>query len=75
MPNGENAFLYWDPETRMQNIHNSLEVGVTYLSNDIKPVKVENGYRAWYALPSQPSERTMPAAGDPADRHGDLLGL
>lgn len=39
MPNGEDAYLYWDPETRMQNIHNSLEVGVTYLSTDIKPVK------------------------------------
>lgn len=38
-PEGEDAYLYWDPLGRMQSIHNSLEVGVTYLSSDIKPVK------------------------------------
>lgn len=39
MPNGENAFLYWDPQARMSQIHNSIEVGVTYKGVDIKPVK------------------------------------
>ncbi|MBF1995094.1 fimbrial protein [Serratia symbiotica] len=38
-PQGEDAFLHWDPEARMGKIHNSLEVGVTYNSVDIKPVK------------------------------------
>jgi hypothetical protein len=39
MPNGENAFLYWDPQARMSLIHNSIEVGVTYKGVDVKPVK------------------------------------
>ena len=38
-PQGEDAWLYWDPASQMQTIHNSLEVGVTYQSVDIKPVK------------------------------------
>ena len=38
-PNGEDAFLYWDPLSQMQSIHPSIEVGVTYNSIDIKPVK------------------------------------
>lgn len=38
-PNGENAYLYWDPLSEMQGIHPSIEVGVTYNSIDIKPVK------------------------------------
>lgn len=37
-PQGEQAYLYWDPLVKMQSIHNSLEVGVTYNSIDIKPV-------------------------------------
>lgn len=38
-PQGEDAWLYWDPSGQMQTIHNSLEVGVNYKSIDIKPVK------------------------------------
>ncbi len=38
-PEGENAYLYWDPANAMGRIHNSIEVGVTYQSIDIKPVK------------------------------------
>jgi hypothetical protein len=38
-PRGEHAFLYWDPQSRMSQIHNSIEVGVTYNSVDIKPTK------------------------------------
>lgn len=39
MPKGEDAFLYWDPQNKMQNIHNSIEVGVTFKGIDVKPVK------------------------------------
>lgn len=38
-PEGEDTYLYWDPETRIGKIHNSIEVGVTYNGIDIKPVK------------------------------------
>jgi len=38
-PEGEDAYLYWDPVGEMQSIHPSIEVGVTYNSIDIKPVK------------------------------------
>lgn len=41
-PQGEHAFLWWDPDKQMSAIHNSLEVGVTYLSNDINPTKQKN---------------------------------
>lgn len=36
-PQGENAYLYWDPASQMQGIHPSIEVGVTWRSIDIKP--------------------------------------
>lgn len=39
MPQGENAYLYWDPQARMSQIHNSIEVGVTYQGIDVKPTK------------------------------------
>ena len=38
-PKGENAYLYWDPQSQMSKIHNSIEVGVTYeglMSNQLK---------------------------------------
>lgn len=38
-PKGENAYLYWDPQSRMSQIHNSIEVGVTYQGIDVKPTK------------------------------------
>lgn len=38
-PNGEDAFLYWDPLSQMQSIDPSIEVGVTYNSIDIKPAQ------------------------------------
>lgn len=38
-PTGEDAYFYWDPLTELQNIHESLEVGVTYKSIDFKPIK------------------------------------
>jgi hypothetical protein len=41
-PKGEDAYLWWDPVSQMSSIHNSLEVGVTYLGSDIKPTKGAN---------------------------------
>jgi len=35
---GEDAFLYWDPQARMGQIHNSIEVGMNYHGVDIKPI-------------------------------------
>lgn len=37
-PEGENAYLYWDPKMNLKNIHNSIEVGVNYNSIDYKMV-------------------------------------
>ncbi|MGJ8522469.1 hypothetical protein R84981_001157 [Carnimonas sp. R-84981] len=36
-PQGEDAYLYWDPRSQLKSIHNSIEVGVTYQSVDINP--------------------------------------
>lgn len=38
-PQGEYAYLYFDPDGLMQSIDDSIEVGVTYLSEDIESVK------------------------------------
>ncbi|HHK7934059.1 TPA: fimbrial protein [Serratia marcescens] len=38
-PKGENAYLYWDPQSQMSQIHNSIEVDVTYKGIDVKPAK------------------------------------
>lgn len=38
-PDGENAYLYWDPKNNLKSIHNSIEIGVNYNSIDFKLVK------------------------------------
>lgn len=38
-PKGENAYLYWDPQSTIKSIHNSIEVGVNYSSIDYKLTK------------------------------------
>lgn len=39
MPGGERSYLYWDPATRVANIHPSIKVGVTYQSVNYELVK------------------------------------
>ncbi|MEO3989819.1 fimbrial protein [Pseudocitrobacter cyperus] len=41
-PKGEDAYLWWDPDRQMSAIHNSLEVGVTFLGSDINPTKIKS---------------------------------
>ena len=41
-PQGEHAYLWWDPDKKMSAIHKSLEVGVTYLGMDINPTTEKN---------------------------------
>ena len=41
-PQGEDAYLWWDPDIKMSAIHNSLEVGVTFLGSDINPTKIKS---------------------------------
>ncbi len=41
-PQGEDAYLWWDPDVKMSAIHNSLEVGVTFLGTDIDPTKIKS---------------------------------
>ncbi|MCU6668255.1 fimbrial protein [Enterobacteriaceae bacterium H4N4] len=38
-PKGENAYLWLDPNDVVKNIHNSLEVGITYKNVDYKLIK------------------------------------
>lgn len=38
-PQGESAYLWLDPNNVMRNVHNSLEVGITYKNIDYKLVK------------------------------------
>ncbi|WP_262179869.1 fimbrial protein [Pseudomonas sp. 5P_3.1_Bac2] len=35
-PQGENAYLYWDPKRNLAAIHNSIEIGVNYKSIDYR---------------------------------------
>jgi hypothetical protein len=35
-PEGEHAYLYWDPKRNLSSIHNSIEIGVTYASVDYR---------------------------------------
>lgn len=41
-PEGENAYLWWDPSSQMSSIDKSLEVGVTYMGMDNKPAPNAN---------------------------------